>query len=123
MRWWENTGKQSFPLLYLLACIVLPLLESNGSQERAFSTATWLDGKLNNRQSEETFQMKVVLHQNLPLLKRTEKTIKEHYKEKAKKATKSLLKTVQDFRDQLPEEEGVEQDDDDKDLLEAFESD
>jgi hypothetical protein len=98
MKWWERQGKQKYPLLYLVACIVLPLPESNGSQERTFSTATWMDGKLNNRQSEETFQMKVVLHQNLALLKKSKIGLKDEYKKKAALTTEKLIKEVKAFK-------------------------
>jgi hAT family C-terminal dimerisation region len=98
MKWWERQGKKQFPLLYIVACIVLPLPESNGSQERTFSTATWMDGKLNNRQSEETFQMKVVLHQNLALLKKSKIGLKEEYKKKAALTTEMLIKEVKKFK-------------------------
>jgi hAT family C-terminal dimerisation region len=67
-KWWETIGKKSFPLIYPIAIRILSLPDSNGSQERTFSSATWMDGKLNTRQNEITFQMKVLLYKNQALL-------------------------------------------------------
>ena len=33
MNWWEMTGKHQYPKIYLVACIILPLPDSNGNQE------------------------------------------------------------------------------------------
>ena len=70
MEWWETVGKISFPLIYAVAILILPLPDSNGNQERTFSAATWMDGKLKKRQSNLTFEMKVLLYKNHDFLKR-----------------------------------------------------
>eukprot|EP00171_Calliarthron_tuberculosum_P014792 IDg14792t1 len=57
MQYWETTGKAQFPHIYWAACLYLALPDSNGHQERTFSAATWMDGKLNNRQTDATFEM------------------------------------------------------------------
>ena len=64
MRWWEEIGKQQFPLIYLVAATVLPLPESNGNQERTFSAATWMDTKLSKKQTDATFQMTTLIYKN-----------------------------------------------------------
>ena len=64
MLWWHNGMKAAYECVYLLACIHLPLPDSNGNQERTFSAAGWYDGKLNQNQNAATFEMKTLLHQN-----------------------------------------------------------
>jgi hAT family C-terminal dimerisation region len=44
MDWWERTGKQLYLLIYPIACLILPLPDSNGHQERAFSQCCYMDG-------------------------------------------------------------------------------
>ena len=67
IEWRETVGKKSFPLIYNVACLILPLPDSNGDQERTFSAATWMDGKLKKRQSDLTFGMKVLLYKSSEL--------------------------------------------------------
>ena len=62
MEWWENYGKDKFPKIYVIACLILALPDSNGNQERTFSACTWMDGKLKKNQGEGTFQTKCVLY-------------------------------------------------------------
>ena len=90
MRWWATFGKRSFPRIYVIACQILPTPESNGGQERTFSAATWMDGKLSKRQSEATFQMKVILHQNSDVLRHARINFGERYKKMAAESTKIL---------------------------------
>jgi len=90
--WWELTGKSMFPWIYPVACRILSLPESNGSQERTFSAATWMDGNLNRRQNDMTFQMKVLLYKNNDLMKVQEKFATEERMKEAEKRTKDLLK-------------------------------
>jgi hAT family C-terminal dimerisation region len=68
MEWWENHGKQIYPLIYPIACLILALPDSNGMQERTFSSGTWMDGKLKKQQKDETFRMKVLLYKNKKFL-------------------------------------------------------
>ena len=94
MEWWENHGKQLFPLIYVIACLILPLPDSNGHQERTFSAATWMDGKLRKRQSDMTFQMKVLLYKNKEFLWEHRARMKELNLKEAANRTRRLL----DFR-------------------------
>jgi hypothetical protein len=68
LEWWEVHGKRQFPLIYLVASSVLCLPESNGHQERVFSSCTWMDGKLQRRQNPATHEMKALLYQNSSIL-------------------------------------------------------
>jgi hAT family C-terminal dimerisation region len=105
MAWWEARGKQEFPKTYLLACVVLPLPESNGSQERTFSTATWMDGKLNNRQTDTTFEMKVLLHQNAEFLRKAKMTISSENQKSAEEAVEKAFKTMEENAEKMEQEE------------------
>jgi hypothetical protein len=99
MEWWEDVGKSQYPYIYVLACIILPLPDSNGSQERTFSSATWMDGKLNKRQSDATFQMKVILQQNSAFMDRDRiAVIKEEHMAAAAESTKQLVKEAMERR-------------------------
>ena len=94
MKWWENHGKEQFPHLYILACLILALPESNGHQERTFSAATWMDGNLSSKQSNATFEMKILIAKNKTFLDRARKDLKSHHEKQASKATKDLLAVV-----------------------------
>jgi hypothetical protein len=91
--WWETVGKNSFPLTYPVALRILSLPDSNGNQERTFSAATWMDGKLGNRQNNMTFQMKVLLYKNKAFLEEHKKDVKEENRKAAAVRTKALLKS------------------------------
>jgi hypothetical protein len=93
MRWWEDFGKIEYPHIYVIACLVLPLPDSNASQERTFSSATWMDGKLNKRQSDATFQMKILLQQNTEFLEQSRVHVQEDYKKKMAEATRQLVES------------------------------
>jgi hypothetical protein len=111
MEWWEDVGKSQYPYIYVLACIILPLPDSNGSQERTFSSATWMDGKLNKRQSDATFQMKVILQQNSAFMDRDRiAVIKEEHMAAAAESTKQLVKEAMERR--RKEIDGEESEDD-----------
>ena len=56
--------------------------DSNADQERTCSAATWMDGKLNKKQSDLTFQMKVLLYKNKGFLKNHLKILKEDEKKR-----------------------------------------
>ena len=100
MEWWEETGKQQFPMIYVCACQFMALPESNGNQERTFSAATWMDGKLNKRQSDATFEMKCLIYKNTPFLSQARADARFEYKQMAAKATQQLLKDAQ-FRREM----------------------
>ena len=61
------------------------------TNERTFSSATWMDGDLNTKQADLTFQMKVLVYKNTEFLNDHRKRVKEEAKEEAKKRTKELL--------------------------------
>jgi hAT family C-terminal dimerisation region len=90
-KWWESIGKSSFPLIYPVAIRILSMPDSNGHQERTFSAATWMDGKLNARQNEFTFEMKVLLYKNQAFLEEFKQEVLEESKRAAAARTKALL--------------------------------
>jgi hAT family C-terminal dimerisation region len=92
-KWWETIGKNSFPLIYPIAIRILSLPDSNGNQERTFSAATWMDGKLNSRQNDMTFQMKVLLYKNQGFLEENKKEVMEVNRKAAAARTKALLES------------------------------
>jgi hypothetical protein len=67
------------------------LPDSNGHQERTFSAATWMDGKLNSMQKDLTFQMKVLMYKNEDFLERYSDTMEPKQLETAARKTKELL--------------------------------
>ena len=56
MEWWDKCGRSRYRLLYPVACCILSLPDSNGHQERALSSCTWMDGSLSQNQNDMTFQ-------------------------------------------------------------------
>jgi hAT family C-terminal dimerisation region len=90
-KWWETIEKNSFPLIYPVAIRILSLPDSNGNQERTFSAATWMDGKLNSRQNDMTFQMKVLLYKNQGFLEEHKKEVEEKNRKAAAARTRALL--------------------------------
>jgi hypothetical protein len=122
MDWWENTGRVQFPLIYIIACIILPLPDSNGSQERTFSSATWMDGKLNKRQSDATFQMKVILQQNYRFLQQERLLVQIDLLKAAEESTKSMINRATEQRQkeidgEIEDYTGYEDDPDDEDTV------
>jgi hAT family C-terminal dimerisation region len=91
-KWWETLGKNRFPLIYPVAIRILSLPDSNGNQERTFSAATWMDGKLNSRQNDMTFQMKVLLYKNQGFLEEHKKIVAEDNRKAAAARTRALFK-------------------------------
>jgi hypothetical protein len=89
--WWKETGKTRFPMIYPVAMCILSLPDSNGHQERTFSAATWMDGKLNSMQKDLTFQMKVLMYKNANFLERYGNTMEAELLEDAEKRTRDLL--------------------------------
>ena len=94
MHWWETKGKANFPLIYPIACLVLAIPDSNGHQERTFSAATWMDGKLKKHQSDMTFQMKVLLCKNQEFLKDHQRKVEMSRRAVAEQRTKDLIAKV-----------------------------
>jgi hAT family C-terminal dimerisation region len=92
LEWWRNTGKSQYPLIYPVAMCILSLPDSNGHQERTFSAATWMDGKLNSMQKDLTFQMKVLIYKNEDFLERYSDKMDPKNLEDAEKKTRELLK-------------------------------
>jgi hypothetical protein len=115
MEWWSVTGQFAFKLIYPVACMILALPDSNGDQERTFSAATWMDGKLNSLQKDTTFQMKVITYKNSAFLKQHAREIQDEWKERAAKRTKKLLQERISSKDS---QEDV--DSDMEDLLQAY---
>jgi hypothetical protein len=113
MDWWERFGKENHKLIYPVACCILALPDSNGHQERTFSAATWMDGKLQKRQSDMTFQMKVLLYKNAEFLANHRRHVQEDKLASAEQRTKELLKLSAQMRKDL------ELDDSDADDIEA----
>ena len=91
MEWWLQTGRTCYPLIYPVACCILALPDSNGDQERTFSAATWMDGKLSTKQNDITFQMKVLACKNSEFLNEHKGHVEEHYIKAAAERTKKLL--------------------------------
>ncbi|CAB9531903.1 expressed unknown protein [Seminavis robusta] len=120
MEWWEDTGKEEFPLLYPIACIVLALPESNGDQERTFSGATWMDGKLNSKQTDITFQMKVLTYKNRAFLRQHRHLVSVARKRVAENRTKRLLREHVKKLSRA-EEEGKEPEDITQEMLDELE--
>ncbi|CAB9530597.1 expressed unknown protein [Seminavis robusta] len=67
--------------------------DSNGFQERVFSSCTWFDGKLSNGQKVAmTFQMRLLCYKNSAFIQNYKQCINDARKEWAKNRTKDLLK-------------------------------
>lgn len=116
-KWWESIGKSQFPWIYLVACRILSLPDSNGDQERTFSAATWMDGKLSTRQSDLTFGMKVLLYKNQDFLHAHRKDVQRGRKIAAEQRTKQILD--KHFKKKNDDDIG----DDDEGVWEAYGSD
>jgi hypothetical protein len=105
MDWWERVGKKNHRLIYPVACCILSLPDSNGHQERTFSAATWMDGKLQKRQSDMTFQMKVLLYKNAEFLAKHRRHVQEDTLASAEQRTKELLQLSAQMRNALDVED------------------
>ena len=73
-----------------------------------------MDGKLNSRQSDLTFQMKVLCYKNHEFMRRYEGTLKDKWMEEAEAKTKALLKNHISSK----KEEDIDSDMDD--LMDAY---
>jgi hypothetical protein len=99
-KWWESVGREECPLIYPVACRILSLPDSNGGQERTFSAATWMDEKLGTRQTDLTFQMKVLLYKNQTFLEEHRDHVHLDKKREAEQRTKELLAKSLSMRDE-----------------------
>ncbi|MGL5936398.1 MAG: hAT transposon family protein, partial [Cetobacterium sp.] len=108
MMWWEKVGKNQFKRIYVIACLILPMPDSNGGQERTFSAATWMDGKLSKRQTEATFQMKIICHQNKEILDKCRHKFTEQSLICAASSTKELVKPSSDTKQKKNTKRGEE---------------
>lgn len=78
--WWEVTGRVKYPLIYVVACLVLPTPDSNGYLERVFSTGNWVDDQLRQKMKENTLKMKVLLQKTMEVLEESDRdTAREEY--------------------------------------------
>jgi hAT family C-terminal dimerisation region len=106
IEWWRNTGKSQYPMIYPVAMYILSLPDSNRHQERTFSAAAWMDGKLNSMQKDLTFQMKVLMYKTEDFLERYVDTMEPKQLETAaRKSKERLMKHVGSKK-----EEEIEQD-------------
>jgi hypothetical protein len=103
MEWWK-ANKHLYPLIYVVASHILPTPDSNGHQERTFSAATWMDGKLNNRQSDATFQMKVMSYRNSKFIDDSRLELQEEYKRKAREESLKAMNKATAAREKENEE-------------------
>ena len=101
--WWERTGKEKFPHIYHVACCILPLPDSNGHQERTFSTATWMDSKLQQRTKDMTFQQKVIIAKNRSFLHHNKVRVEEVRRDVAQRRTKELLELSAELMSEAPD--------------------
>ncbi len=93
MTWWFEIGKHDFPLIHLVASMVLACPDSNGHQERTFSACTWMDDPLKRSTVGPTFEMKALLYRNKAFLEKhafmalqdQQKARAEHLAERADK--------------------------------------
>ena len=99
-KWWEDVGRRLFPRIYVIACCILMLPDSNGHLERCFSSATWMDGKLNKRQSQATFEMKNLLYRNQAFMVSCKIMLTGKFQEMAKKTTEALIEEIQNMREE-----------------------
>ena len=103
MEWWKH-NKHLYPLIYVVACHILPTPDSNGHQERTFSAATWMDGKLNNRQSDATFQMKVLSYRNSQFIDDSRLELHEENKRRAREESLKAINKATAAREKEHEE-------------------
>jgi hAT family C-terminal dimerisation region len=103
MKWWED-NKTRFPHIYIIACQIICAPASNGYQERTFSAATWMDGKLSTRQTDATFQMKVLLYKNQDFIRDSKfRATEEHKKLAREKSLKALNESIAQRKLELEE--------------------
>ena len=99
LHWWVHVGRDLYPLIFPVALLILSVPDSNGKQERTFSAASWMDGRLSKRQSGMTFQSKVLLYKNKGFLEKYKDIIKQAYTKDAEKRTRELLRLSSAIRE------------------------
>ena len=57
MEWWKSDGKKKYPLIALVALVILALPPSNAFLERIFGTCTWFDHHLRQRLKFSRYEM------------------------------------------------------------------
>jgi hypothetical protein len=92
LEWWQTHGRMQYPMIYLVACSILSLPESNGHQERVFSSCTWMDGKLQRRQNPATHEMKALLYRNRAMLANVMDKISKNKNRISKQAYDRVIK-------------------------------
>ena len=126
MGWWQQLGKTQFPLIYIVACLIIAMPDSNGAQKRTFSSATWMDDKLKKRQSDLTFQMKVLLYKNKDLLQLHRHLVSKDRKKAAtarvKKVLEQSIANTPDVDSSDSEAENIDLDEELNGMLEAYET-
>ena len=89
-----------------------------------------MDGKLRKRQSEMTFQMKVLLYKNQDFLEAHKQRVKEEHRKAAQLRTKEMLAMVtkdkkdsdkKDSDSDIDEDMGDEEEDEMEDLMDLYE--
>jgi hypothetical protein len=60
MKWWKQFGSSRWPMISVVAAIVLGKPSHNGFQERVFSRGTHRDDKLKQRLLDQNFEMSVL---------------------------------------------------------------
>ena len=96
MTWWFEIGKNDFPLIHLVASMVLACPDSNGHQERTFSACTWMDDPLKRSTHGPTFEMKALLYRNKDFLdKYAAMALQDQQRTRAAAATRTLLNQKQ----------------------------
>ena len=103
MKWWSNTHPRTqYPLVYIIACLYLILPESNGNQERTFSAATWMDGKLSQRQCNATHEMKTLLYRNREHLQKCKVALNSELEQRSAAIVQELLDEAKKARSTKP---------------------
>lgn len=101
MNWWAHLGKQLFPKMYTVACLIAALPDSNGHQERTFSTAQWMDDRRRRRQSDATFEMKTLLYRNRDFMSLYQNEVDIEMKRKAAQKTRDAIQAAAKRRDEM----------------------
>jgi len=80
MEYWKVEGSIKFPTIGILAAITLAKPYTNAQQERDFSTATYFDGKLMQRQKTSTLEERFLCRVNRSVIKDLQIEIQESEK-------------------------------------------
>ena len=68
LEWWKSVGAKKYPIIVLVALIILALPPSNAFLERIFSTCTWFDNCLRQSLKFKRYEMSVLLAVNTAFL-------------------------------------------------------